>query len=426
MRKLSLFLALFLFTADCLSQQQVFQGQPPVESTDTTSRPISRQTRGMTAFPEDGVNFSNDFDGARMNSVTRTGRNSFVVRIEPENAPINMSPWYAFQIRAKRTSEISVTLVYPEFARHRYSPLTSTDGRRWKPLDTKRITEIEPGTGRFGPESRPRSVTLRLKVGRKPLWISAQELNTSKHVFGWMQERAAKHKVRIEEIGKSTEGRPIKMMSFGNLNSKNNILIISRQHPPEVTGYFAMQAFVDRLLSGARLAKDFRKDWAVFVMPLMNPDGVDNGHWRHNAGGIDLNRDWTAFNQPESKAVSEFLKRREKATGGRFYFGIDFHSTWDDIYYPMDPKFESNMTGLMAEWLDSLKTGLPGYVPNVRANTRLEPAIVSRNYFLVSHGMEAIVYEIGDNTTRDFIKKKGKVGADEMMRLLIERKKRGN
>jgi len=92
----------------------------------------------------------------------------------------------------------------------------------------------------------------------------------------------------------------------------------------------------------------------------------------------------------------------------------------------MDPKFESNMTGLMAEWLDSLKTGLPGYVPNVRANTRLEPAIVSRNYFLVSHGMEAIVYEIGDNTTRDFIKKKGKVGADEMMRLLIERKKRGN
>jgi len=319
MRKLSLFLALFLFTADCLSQQQVFQGQPPVESTDTTSRPISRQTRGITAFPEDGVNFSNDFDGARMNSVTRTGRNSFVIRIEPENAPINMSPWYAFQIRAKRTSEISVTLVYPEFARHRYSPLTSTDGRRWKPLDTKRITEIEPGTGRFGPESRPRSVTLRLKVGRKPLWISAQELNTSKHVFGWMQERAAKHKVRIEEIGKSTEGRPIKMMSFGNLNSKNNILIISRQHPPEVTGYFAMQAFVDRLLSGSRLAKDFRKDWAVFVMPLMNPDGVDNGHWRHNAGGIQSTGEQGCQRIPEEEGEGD---RRAILFRHRFPFDV--------------------------------------------------------------------------------------------------------
>jgi hypothetical protein len=358
-----------------------------------------------------------------MNSVTRTDVNSYTVSIEPENAPINMSPWYAFKVWGSKSAEISVTLVYPEFARHRYSPQVSTNGVKWKPLENNRITDIEPGTGRFGPESRPKSVVLRLRVGRKPLWISAQELNTSKHVFGWMDVRAKKHGIRIEEIGKSAEGRPIKMMAFGNLQSKNNVLIISRQHPPEVTGYFAMQAFVDSMLSSSRIAKEFRRDWAVFVLPLLNPDGVDNGHWRHNAGGIDLNRDWTVFNQPEGKVVSDFINRRKNETGGKFYLGIDFHSTWDDIYYPMDPKFESNMTGLMADWLDSLKAGLPGYTPNIRANARLEPAIVSRNYFLASHGMEAIVYEIGDNTTRDFIKKKSKVGADQMMRLLIGRKK---
>jgi len=426
MRIISFFLTVLLSFACVYPQQQVFQGQPPVQSVETTSRPIERQVRAVQSFAEDGISFSNNFDGARMNSVSRTGRNSYVVSIEPENSPINMSPWYAFQVWGKRAAEISVTLVYPDFARHRYSPLTSSDGRRWRALDPQRITEIEPGVGKFGPESRPKSVSLKLKIGKKPLWISAQELNTSKHVFAWMQERAKRHRLRIEDIGKSTEGRPIRMLSFGNLKSKNNILIISRQHPPEVTGYFAMQSFVDALLSSSRLAKGFRKDWAIFVMPLLNPDGVDNGHWRHNAGGIDLNRDWTVFNQPEGKAVSDFLKRREAETGGRFYFGIDFHSTWDDIYYPMDPKFESNMTGVMAEWIESLKTGLPGYVPNVRANARLEPAIVSRNYFLASHGMEAIVYEIGDNTIREFIRKKGKVGADQMMRLLIERKRNGN
>lgn len=423
MKKLSLLLALLLFPADIFPQQQVFQGQPPVERTDTTTRPIQRQVRMTTSFSGDGISFSNDFDGARMNSVTRTDVNSYTVSIEPENAPINMSPWYAFKVWGSKSAEISVTLVYPEFARHRYSPQVSTNGVKWKPLENNRITDIEPGTGRFGPESRPKSVVLRLRVGRKPLWISAQELNTSKHVFGWMDVRAKKHGIRIEEIGKSAEGRPIKMMAFGNLQSKNNVLIISRQHPPEVTGYFAMQAFVDSMLSSSRIAKEFRRDWAVFVLPLLNPDGVDNGHWRHNAGGIDLNRDWTVFNQPEGKVVSDFINRRKNETGGKFYLGIDFHSTWDDIYYPMDPKFESNMTGLMADWLDSLKAGLPGYTPNIRANARLEPAIVSRNYFLASHGMEAIVYEIGDNTTRDFIKKKSKVGADQMMRLLIGRKK---
>jgi hypothetical protein len=33
--------------------------------------------------------------------------------------------------------------------------------------------------------------------------------------------------------------------------------------------------------------------------------------------------------------------------------------------------------------------------------------------------MEAIVFEIGDNTPRDFIRRKGEVAAVEMMRLLI-------
>jgi hypothetical protein len=31
-----------------------------------------------------------------------------------------------------------------------------------------------------------------------------------------------------------------------------------------------------------------------------NPDGVDKGHWRLNDGGVDLNRDWGPFTQPET------------------------------------------------------------------------------------------------------------------------------
>ena len=42
----------------------------------------------------------------------------------------------------------------------------------------------------------------------------------------------------------------------------------------------------------------------VIVYPLMNPDGVDEGHWRHNTGGIDLNRDWAHYNQPETRQVA--------------------------------------------------------------------------------------------------------------------------
>lgn len=424
MKKLSalfLFLALFI-SAFGQDTQPVYQGQPPAREVDTTSRPIEKQRKGVFPFEADGVYFSNDFDGARLNKIERTGENKYTITITPENAPVNMSPWYAFQVWSKRKKEISVKLVYPDFAKHRYSPLISKDGRKWKPLDAKNITEYEKGTAAFGPESRPKSVELKLKTNKKPLWISAQELQNSKIVFEWMDRLARKKNLTIEEIGKSTEGRPLRMLTIGNPSAKKMMLVISRQHPPEVTGYFAMQAFVEKIAGKSKLAKHFRKDWAIFVIPLMNPDGVDGGHWRHNTGGIDLNRDWAAFNQPETQAVREFLKRKEQETGGKFYFGIDFHSTWDDIYYPMDKEFDdTNAPNLMWDWLDNIKKAIPNYEPNIQPNKRPEPTIVSRNYFYKAHRMEAIVFEIGDNTSRDFIRKKGEVGAVELMKLLLKK-----
>lgn len=407
-----------LFAQD--TGRPVYQGQAPTEEVDTTTRPVEKQLRRVFAFEEDGVYFSNRFDGARLNRVERTGGNEYAVHITPENAPVNMSPWYAFRVWSKKKREISVRLVYPEYARHRYAPLVSRDGLKWKPLAAKRITEIEPGTGSFGPESRPKSVVLRLKTGKRPLWIAAQELQTSRHVNAWTDELARRRGFRVREIGRSTEGRPLRALEMGDPDSRKMILVISRQHPPEVTGYLAMRAFVEEIAGGSKLAKRFRREWGVHVVPLMNPDGVDEGHWRHNAGGVDLNRDWTKFNQPEGRAVSEYLRLRERETGGRFYFGIDFHSTWDDIYYPLDKEHnDSHFPDLVHTWLERIRQAMPGYEPNIRPNARLHPAIVSRNYFYAAHKMEAIVFEIGDNTPRRFIRRKGRVGARELMKLLL-------
>jgi hypothetical protein len=416
------FLRLFIFAVVAFAAiPHVRFALEPAQAVDTTTRPIEKQTKGVFPFNVDGISFSNDFDGARLNKVERTDDGRYTVTVTPENAPINPSPWYAFKIWSKKKKAVAVRLVYAEGSRHRYDPQLSRDGRKWKLLDKKNITEEEKGGGMSGPSSRPKSIIMRLKVGKRPLWVSAQELNSSSHVFDWVAKTAKKKKAKVEDIGRSVEGRPLRMLKFGNLGSRKMILVISRQHPPEVTGYFAMQAFVDELLDDSKIAKRFRRNWGVYVIPLMNPDGVDNGHWRHNAGGVDLNRDWTTFNQPEGRQVSEFLKRRELETGGKFYFGIDFHSTWNDIYYPMTPEFSGNMPNLVQDWLVQIKNAIPGYEPQIQPNKRLLPAIVSRNYFLASHGMEGIVFEIGDNTPRAFIRKKGRVGAEELMELLLAR-----
>jgi murein tripeptide amidase MpaA len=266
-------------------------------------------------------------------------------------------------------------------------------------------------------------VILRLAVDKRPLWVSAQELETTTEVFAWIDMLAKGGNFKTETIGLSREGRPLRMITLGNAEAKSMMLVISRQHPPEVTGYFAMQAFVEKLADDSEISKRFRQNWGIYVIPLMNPDGVDGGHWRHNAGGIDLNRDWSDFNQPETNYIRDLLAQRTAATGGKFYFGIDFHSTWDDIYYPFANIFEGNVPRLTADWLANIQTELAGYEPRIQANSRLYPTRVSRNFFFDRYGMEALVFEIGDNTPRDFIRKKGEVGAVELMKLLNSRVK---
>ena len=119
----------------------------------------------------------------------------------------------------------------------------------------------------------------------------------------------------------------------GDVKNKDVIIILSRQHPPEVTGYFAMQTFVDELLSESALATAFRKKYRILLFPLMNPDGVDLGHWRHNAGGVDLNRDWAYYHQPENRQIADFIVKTVKKNKSEVILGLDFHSTWWDVYY---------------------------------------------------------------------------------------------
>jgi hypothetical protein len=406
------------------AQTPKFQGQPPIKIIKTDSKPIQKQWTGNTTFTDSDVVFSNDFDGARLNGILKNNDSTFTALITSENTPINVSPWYAFKVWATKKQAIDVILTYQEGVKHRYYPKLSTNGNHWSSLDSINYTEYEKGNADFGPGSLPLFVKMRLNVGPDTLWVSGQELNTSHHVSTWADSLSQKPFVQKNSIGRSEQGRDLNMLTIGDPDSKNMLIVISRQHPPEVTGYLAMKAFVENLSTDSKLAKKFRKKFTTYIIPLMNPDGVDNGHWRHNAGGIDLNRDWADFNQPETRAVKTFMENKIKETGGKFYFGIDFHSTWDDIYYTVDPKLQGNMPNLVYDWLDEIKELIGGYDPNIKPNDKIEPTTVSRNYFFALHGAEALVFEIGDNTPRAFIKEKGRISANVLMELMLKRLKK--
>ena len=395
-----------------------YQGQGPTPVVSTLTKPVQKQWRGTWVFQDSTVFFNNQFEGARLNGVADDGNDHYTLWITAENTPINPSPWYAFKVWSTAQRDLTLKFTY-DGSRSRYYPKLSRDGIHFKAVDSTRFKLINPGEGEFGIRAAPEQIEISVTAGKEPTWIAAQELYTSTAVKQWVDSLSARPFISNREIGRSREGRSMNLMEINGGDSRQALMIISRQHPPEVTGFLAMKSFIETLAGDSDQARAFRKAYTVFNVPLMNPDGVDNGHWRHNLGGIDLNRDWQEFNQPETRAVRDFLKEKS-AEGYKFVFGADFHSTWDDIYYPLDSTVTGTKGKIVFDWIQGISKRLPQKKTNISASDRLTPTMVSRNHFFSAYSMPAIVFELGDDTPREFLKEKGRVAAEELMRLLME------
>lgn len=408
MKKHIIYLTFLLFTI--YSCQTAYQARPydfpnPV---DTTDKPIELQEKKVYTTAK-GVSADNQFDGARLNDFKHLNQDTFQVSIFPENTPINPSPYYAFRLWSESPQRIVIKLAYANSAAHRYPPKMSKDGEHWTLIDSTLVMTRD---------KRDSIAYLQLDIDSDKLWIAAQELQTSTHVKNWCLEQAKNTGVQFQVAGKSKLGRDMFLLDItqGDNRKKDIIAIISRQHPPEVTGYLAMKAFIEEILADKPLSNDFRKKYHLLVFPLMNPDGVDLGHWRHNTGGIDLNRDWAYYHQPEIRQVANYIVKTAKQQKSKVILGMDFHSTYYDVLYTNSQSAE-NLPHYKDYWVAGIRAVLAE--EEVKESPSAVGAPVSKGWFLTQLDAEGIVYEVGDDTPRDLITKKGKTAAIEMMSLLI-------
>lgn len=399
------FLGLVSLSFSCAAQQASPYNFP--KPVDTKTKPIQAQIKKTWSL--NGVFASNQFDGARLNNFTQLNDSTYTVLIAPENTPINASPWYAFKIWSTVPKPVWLEFQYTE-AKHRYHPKISTDGLFWQALDSASI---------FHPDSTQQWYKLDLTADT--LWVAAQEIITSAQVNNWCRQLANAPGVQFSIAGKSRLGRDLPVLDIRSdtVQNQDMVVLLSRQHPPEVTGFMALQAFLDALLADNPLAIAFRKKYRVLVFPLLNPDGVDLGHWRHNAGGIDLNRDWANYQQPETRQVADFVVQTAKKNHNQVILGLDFHSTWHDIYYTSKDT-NRHIPGFKDLWLAGISESIPDYTPREEPSEISQP--ISKSWFLTQFGAEGITFEIGDDTPRAFIALKGRTAAIEMMQLLVLRK----
>lgn len=111
--------------------------------------------------------------------------------------------------------------------------------------------------------------------------------------------RTARNRRSSRLLGRSSEGRPIRASRFGNPRAPTRVLVVGCIHGNECAGI----AITERLVNLLRpIALD------LWVVQNLNPDGRAAGA-RGNARGVDLNRDFVAFSQPETRIARDLIRR---------------------------------------------------------------------------------------------------------------------
>ncbi len=388
-------------------QAQYIEPNPRV---NTDSREIAYQSQKIYSFEDESLQFDNQFSAARMNDCIKLNDSCYVIQIEPENEPINASPWYAFRIISTIRKPIYIQLNYTG-AKHRYQPKIKNQIASWTVIADEQV-QLTRGDS---------TATFSVNLVTDTTWIAAQEIISSNEVKSWAQEVAELPYVNIESYGISTLGRELFYLDIfeGSKKKKDILVVLARQHPPEITGHYAMKAFSEVILDTGITQSEFRSKYRVLLFPILNPDGGDGGHWRHNAGGIDLNRDWGNYKQPEIRQTADEIVSQAKRNHSRVVMGIDFHSTQRDIYYTnqVDPASQP-LGDLKSAWLEMIDQAIPNYTPNEEASNYL-PVATSKNWFYAEFLATGVIYEVGDQTPIDFIKSKAATAAESLMALML-------
>lgn len=344
-----------------------------------------------------------DFPTARASGCRRADEDEIVVRIAPEAADINPSPWYAFRIESAAPRELRMRLEY-QGAKHRYSPFVSADGRVWRALDRGSVSVQPDG-----------SALLRLDLPRGSTFVAAREPWPASRHDAWTRAWAARQDLAVSVLGRSREGRDILMIgSDPGQTRPRTLLITGRQHPPEVSGAASLEHFVAELFADTATARRFRATHRVVVVPLLNPDGVERGHWRNGMGGVDLNRDWGRFSQPEIALVGALIDRIEADPAGDLAMVVDFHSTRRDVFYTQRDEDRMRNGFSYAAWLTRLDARLPGE-PIARSPSHNPENPTAKTWLYLRYGIPAMTYETGDDTPPERIERLARAAATTLM-----------
>lgn len=301
--------------------------------------------------------------------------------------------WH-FQVLAEAGSDL--TLVLQNFqniwngmparaARENTSCFVSRDGSNWKSIPTELIEGDR----------------LRIKIHMESdsLYVARLEPYRVADLQRWLETIRDHPLVKITEIGRTVEGRPLEIVRVGYANSPHRVFIRARAHAWEPGGNWVIQGLVNSALRDDRKSKRFMDTYCLYILPMANKDRVARGGTRFNMRGMDLNRKWDKPADPdlapENAALEAWLESMIER-GLKPHLAIDFHN--DDggnlhIARP-DVNLESYLANM--ERLERLLRKHTWFTEGSTGSSFRNPGSIGAG-LLERYGVDATVYELNAN-----------------------------
>ena len=254
-----------------------------------------------------------DFEAGSIDILEASDPSAISLALRRDNASA-FKQWYYFRVRDAAGVPCTFRIVnagessYPG-GWEDYRACASYDGESWFRVPTER----EGG-----------SLILRHTPERDLVAYACFPAYPGERHETLLAQARASSRASVLELGRSVEGRPMSVVSFGDQGrSVPRIWIIAHQHPGETMAAWFIEGLVWRLFDDGDPAACALLDKAqIYVVPSMNPDGRARGNHRTNAAGRDLNREWLS---PSLEASPEVFHVRQAMVDGGIDMLLDVH-----------------------------------------------------------------------------------------------------
>ena len=136
---------------------------------------------------------------------------------------------------------------------------------------------------------------------------------------------------QIQTIGKSLDGRDLKVVFPKELDpNKKLIVMFGRHHGDEGTANWIIEGFVNEFFSRSKTLEGYQ----LVLYPMVNPDGAEN-RVRYNNNRRDLNRVWgqdSRQSKDEIQFIHQHLNQVVLSSGLTPVITLDMHGSFDEDF----------------------------------------------------------------------------------------------